>query len=86
MEDFQGQLLKEGQVFIEQVQGRMMVDLGPNGEQYWSGFFPVPEGHVVQLDDEFDMILANGRSNRVRIERVNAMGPSLVASFSTVRM
>jgi hypothetical protein len=80
MEQFRGQLTRNGQV-ISNVEGRLDIDTGPGGATFWSGYFAVPPGQTVQRDDTFELVLADGRRNQIRIERINQSAAGTTASF-----
>jgi hypothetical protein len=81
MDQFRGQLTRNGQVIIDQVEGRLEIETGPGGATYWAGYFVVPPGQTVEREEPFELLLANGRSSRIRIERVNQSAGGMTASF-----
>ena len=48
---------------------------------FWTGYFAVPPGQAVQRDDAFELLLGDGRRNKIRIERVNQSSAGMTASF-----
>ena len=83
MEQFQGKLMREGQLVVDNITGRLTVDFDPNRQQRWSGFFTVPAGTAVQINDRFELVLSDGRSSKIHLERVNATSQGIFASFAT---
>lgn len=82
MEEFRGKLVKNGQTIAEGVNGRLTIDYGANRVPMWSGYFTVPAGAPVQLQDHFELVLTDGRSGKIRIERVNTTAQGIFASFA----
>ena len=56
MEQFRGQLTRNGQVIIEHVEGRLDVETGPGGATFWTGYFAVPPGQSVEREEPFQQI------------------------------
>lgn len=81
MEQFRGQLTRNGQVIIDSVEGRLDVETGPGGATFWTGYFAVPPGQSVEREEPFELLLADGRRHKVRIERVNKTAAGTTASF-----
>jgi hypothetical protein len=81
MEQFRGQLTRNGQVVIDHVEGRLDIESGPGGATYWAGYFSVPPGQSLGRDEQFELLLGDGRSNRIRIERVNQTAAGITVSF-----
>lgn len=81
MEAFRGQLTRNGQVIMESVEGRLDVDIGPGGAQSWAGYFAVPPGQTVEREEPFELVLGDGRRNKIRVERVNQSAAGMTASF-----
>jgi hypothetical protein len=82
MNPFHGKLLRDGQVVVDGIDGRLTIDYTPTHTELWSGFFTVPAGQTVQLNDRFDLVLDDGRTGKIRIERVNVTGQGSFASFA----
>lgn len=81
METFRGQLKRDGQVVVDGVEGRLSIDNHPARGQLFSGYFTVPAGSTVAINESYELALADGRSSKVRIERVNATNQGQFASF-----
>lgn len=81
MEHFHGQLTRNGQVVIDHVEGRLDIETGPGGATFWTGYFGVPPGQAVERDQPFELLLGDGRCNKIRIERVNRTSAGVTASF-----
>ena len=81
MEQFRGQLTRNGQVIIDGVEGRLDLETGPGGATFWTAYFGVPAGQTVERDEPFELHLADGRSNKIRIQRVNQSAVGTTASF-----
>lgn len=81
MENFKGQLKRDGQVAVDGVEGRLSIDNHPVRGQLFSGYFTVPAGSSVAINDSYELALADGRASKVRIERVNATNQGQFASF-----
>jgi hypothetical protein len=82
MNPFKGKLLKDGVAIAEGIEGRLTVDLTPNGEEWWSGYCMLPAGSVINLEDICELVLDDGRSGKVRIERVNPYPHATSISFA----
>jgi hypothetical protein len=81
MEQFQGNLVRGGQTLAENVSGRLTIDFSPTREQRWSGFFNLPTGVEVKVNDVCELILSDGRIGRVKLERVNVTNQGVFVSF-----
>jgi len=81
MDAFNGTLLRNGQVLSEGVNGRLSVDQLPSGEVAWTGFFALPPGGYVELGDVLDLALDDGRSCKIKVERVNQTNAGMSVSF-----
>lgn len=84
MQPFRGKLMRNGQVVIDNVQGRLEVDVGRDRSERWSGFFGLPSGENVEREEPFDLVLEDGRSAKIRVERVNQTAQGMSASFGSV--
>ncbi|MBY0522719.1 MAG: hypothetical protein K2R98_04950 [Gemmataceae bacterium] len=82
MDSFRGNLMRRGQTIIEGVEGRLTVDVGPQGAERWSGYFTLPAGNTVELEEPFELVLSDGRSGKIRVDRVNQTGQGSSASFT----
>jgi hypothetical protein len=82
MTPFRGKLVKDGQAVADNIDGRLTIDPAPDGSEWWSGFCTLPGGQTVSLDETFDLVLDDGRSGKVRIERVNAYPHGTSVSFA----
>ena len=85
MQPFKGKLLKDGQVIADSVTGRLDVDPGPTAASNWTGFFSVSEQAQLAVGDICDLLLDDGRSNRIRVERVNVASFGVAVSFLTAK-
>jgi hypothetical protein len=81
MEQFQGQLVRGGQTLAENVSGRLTIDFSPTREQRWSGFFNLPGGIEVKVNDACELALSDGRTGRIKLERVNITNQGVFVSF-----
>lgn len=81
MEQFSGKLLRDSQVVADNISGRLDVYYYPNNEQRWSGYFSLPAGFNVQLNEEFVLVLDTLRSSKIKIVRVNTTNQGLFVSF-----
>lgn len=81
MENFRGQLKRDGQVAIDGIEGRLSIDNHPVRGQLYSGYFTVPAGSSVAVNDVFELALQDGRTGKIKIERVNASAQGQFASF-----
>jgi hypothetical protein len=81
MEQFRGQLTRNGQVIIDNVEGRLDIETGPGGATFWTGYFAVPPGQTVERDEPFELLLSGGRKSKIRVERVNQSAAGMTASF-----
>lgn len=81
MENFRGKLTRDGQDVIAGIEGRMTVDNHPVHGPQFSGYFTVPAGSSVAIRESYVLALEDGRSGKIRIERVNATGQGQFASF-----
>jgi len=82
MEHFRGRLTRSGNVIVESVEGRLTVDVGPNGAARWTGYFNLPPGATVELNEPFELALQDGRTSKIRIERLNQTAAGSTASFT----
>jgi hypothetical protein len=85
MEQITGTLMRDGQPVAEGLSGRLAVDYTPTREQRWSGFFTVPPGVTVELkvNDHFDLNLSDGRTGKIKLERVNVTSQGVFVSFGS---
>jgi hypothetical protein len=83
MEQFSGKLVRDGQTIAEGVSGRLSIDFSPTREQRWSGFFNVPPGLDLKVNDHFELQLVDGRSGKIKLERVNVTTQGMFVSFTT---
>lgn len=81
MEQFTGNLVRGGETLASGISGRLSVDFSPTQEQRWSGFFNLPAGVEVKIHDVCELHLADGRTSRVRLERVNVTNQGTFVSF-----
>jgi hypothetical protein len=82
MNPFKGNLLKDGIAIAENIEGRLTIDPAPTGGEWWSGYCMLPAGAVVNLEDICDLVLNDGRSGKVRIERINPYPHATSISFA----
>ncbi len=83
MQPFRGKLTRNGRVIIDDIRGRLEVDVGPDRSERWSGFFGLPAGENVEREEPFELVLDDGRSSRIRVERVNQTAQGASASFGS---
>lgn len=81
MEQFTGNLVRDGQAIAENISGRLSVDFSPTREQRWSGYFNVPPGVEVKVNDVCELHLSDGRVGRIRFERVNVTNQGTFVSY-----
>lgn len=81
MEQFTGNLVRDGQPIASGISGRLSIDFSPTQEQRWSGFFNLPAGVDVKIHDVFELHISDGRIGRVRLERVNVTNQGTFVSF-----
>jgi len=81
VENFRGQLKRDGQVAVDGIEGRMSIDNHPVRGQLYSGYFNVPAGSSVAVNDVYEFALQDGRTGKIKIERVNASAQGQFASF-----
>ena len=84
MDSFQGKLTKDGKAVIENVTGRYNKDFGPNRNEIWTGFFSLPQGVSLAVAEEYDMGMSDGKTSKIKIERVNQTSAGTTVSFLTV--
>ena len=82
MEQFTGNLVRSGQTIAEAVSGRLSVDFSPTQEQRRSGFFNIPPGVEVKVNDVCELHVSDGRVGRIRFERVNITNQGTFVSFA----
>lgn len=82
MEQFQGNLVRDGQTLASGISGRLTIDFSPTREQRWSGFFNLPAGIEVKVSDICELQLSDGRSGKIRVERVNVTNQGTFVSFA----
>lgn len=83
MENFRGNLVKAGQPVIEGIEGRMTIDNNPVRGQMFSGYFTVPGSVPLKVHDVYELVLQDGRSSRIKIDRVNTTSQGAFASFAS---
>lgn len=82
MERFRGQILRDGQVVFDGIEGSLSIDVGQHGNEHWYGFFTLPTGEMVKHGEGYELKLEDGRTKRVEIVRVNSgENRPTVASF-----
>ena len=82
MDPFTGLLQRNAEVIAENVSGRLSQEWSPSQEQAWSGFFTLPPGaSSMELGEVLDLVLTDGRSAQIKIERVNQTGAGVSVSF-----
>jgi hypothetical protein len=84
MDAFTGMLLRNGEVVADGVSGRLSVEWSPSQDQAWSGFFTMPAGSHVELNEVLELALTDGRRAPIKIERVNQTGAGMSVSFGRV--
>lgn len=83
MTPFTGKLAKDGQDVSDNVRGNLEIEVKRDGSEAWSGFFVVPAGVQVNNGEAYDLVLGDGRSKKIEINRVNATGVQTTCSFMT---
>jgi hypothetical protein len=71
MERFRGQVLRLGQVVLEDVAGLLKQHTGPDGAPLWCGDFEVPFGYCLGRG-EYELVLDDGRSGRILITYISS--------------
>lgn len=83
MDLFKAKVERDGQVVAASVEGRLTVDLKADGSQVWSGYFNVPAGTPAAVNDVLDLTLDNGKSKKVKVDRVNSLSHGTTVSFNS---
>jgi hypothetical protein len=83
MQKMTGQLKQNGQVVVNNLSGNLEVEVKRDGTENWTGYFVVPPGAQIANGVTYDLILTDGRSKKIEINRVNAYPTQTTASFGT---
>jgi hypothetical protein len=83
MQPLTGQLKKDEQVVADNLQGRFEIEVKRDGTESWTGFFNLPSGVTVNVGEQYDLVLTDGRSKKVEINRVNAFAAQTSVGFVT---
>ncbi len=81
MEFFQGQLVKNGAVMLDDVDGELEIHTAPDGNVSWSGYFRVPNTFAPGLPDQYLLLLDDGRVGVIMAGEVRTRGKAQVAVF-----
>jgi hypothetical protein len=65
MQDFQGTLIRAGEVVLDPVSGGIEVATNPTGFRCWSGYLCVPQGCHVAIRVQYLLQLRDGRSGLI---------------------
>jgi hypothetical protein len=83
MQQMTGTIKRDGQVIADAVKGMYEVDVKRDGSENWTGYFIVPAGVDVKLGDQLELVLSDGRSKKVEVNRVNVAPTQTTVSFVT---
>jgi hypothetical protein len=84
MQRVQGTVSKDGSALADNLQITLETETTRSGNENWSGFFVLPAGAELGLNDDIDLSLTDGRSKKVQVNRKNVIaGGSTSISFQT---
>ena len=83
MQPMMGQLKQNGQLMVDNVRGNLEIEVKRDGNENWSGYFVLPAGTQVNNGEAYDLVLTDGRTKKVEINRVNIYPSQTTASFVT---
>jgi hypothetical protein len=83
MQALTGQLMRDGQVVADGLNGKFEIEVKRDGSESWTGFFSLPSGATVNVGEAYDLVLADGRSKRIEINRVNVFPTGTSVGFVT---
>jgi len=81
MEFFQGQLVKNGAVILDDVDGELEIQTAADGQVSWSGYFRMPHTFAAGLPDQYLLLLDDGRLGVILAGEVRTRGKAQVAMF-----
>jgi hypothetical protein len=81
MEFFQGQLVKNGEVFIDDVEGELEIRPTTEGATSWSGYFRLPSSQPLTLPDQYLLVLDDGRVGVILAGEIRTRRRAQVAVF-----
>jgi hypothetical protein len=71
---FDGSLLRDGQVILDDIAGNLWDHQAPTGRRFWSGEFVVPAGHPLPLGGGYRLVLTDGRAADITVTYVSRSG------------
>jgi hypothetical protein len=83
MQPMMGQLKQNGHLVVDNVRGNLEIEVKRDGSENWSGYFVLPAGTQVNNGEAYDLVLTDGRTKKVEINRVNIYPSQTTASFVT---
>lgn len=72
MQHFSGKILHDDQIIIENIEGILSVDEQLGRMKSWQGTFDLPTGKNIEVGALYCLELDDGRSGKIRIERVQS--------------
>jgi hypothetical protein len=78
-----GQVKRSGQVIADGVRGMYEIEVKRDGSENWTGYFIVPAGVEVKLGDHLDVVLTDGKTKTIEVNRVNVAPTQTTVSFVT---
>ncbi len=81
METFQGQLVKNGAVILDDVDGEFEVHTAADGHVSWSGYFRLAQSSRVSLPDQYLLLMDDGRLGVILSGEVRTRGKEQVVVF-----
>jgi hypothetical protein len=74
MQDFEGTLIRAGEIVLDPVVGSIEVDMTPTGLKRWSGFLRVMPGSQAAIREQYLLQFRDGRSGLIVTQSVSAPG------------
>jgi hypothetical protein len=72
MERFRGKVMDGGRVLFEGIEGTLTQQAGQGGQRSYSGFFSVPSGVPVRTGKAYRLLLDDGRSAEIILEKASS--------------
>ena len=74
MQDFQGTLIRAGEVVLDPVSGGIEVGTNSTGFRCWSGYLRVPHGCHVGIREQYLLQLRDGRAGLILTKGISVRG------------
>jgi len=83
MQTLSGKIMRDGTAVVDSVRGNFEVEVKRDGTELWSGYFALPTASSLNNGEHYDLVLDDGRTKKIEINRVNVYPTQTTASFST---